>query len=352
MKIYLSLLDYFLSGWKRRSLLLAFLFVVSFPVSGQIAPGQDWEVPRLANGRPDMQGIWTNKSITPFERPEALGDKAFFTPEEAAAYTDTTNERSNRDVRTDDVLDVLNAYNDFWWDSGERVLPNLRTSIITEPANGRIPPLTAERQAEVDARQAAIDERCQQQGSGCAIANNGTLAPADEPWNMDLMSRCISFGTVVPMLSTAYNNNYQIVQSDGWMAVNTEMVHQVRRIPTDDREHLPGNVRQWYGDPVGHWEGDTLVVESTNFRGDFFGRMSSADENLRVVERFTRVAPDILLYQFTVDDPSAWTAPWSGEIPLIRSDGLLYECACHEGNRGMRNILRAARLEMQSTDTE
>jgi len=137
------------------------------------------------------------------------------------------------------------------------------------------------------------------------------------------------------------------VQSDNSVGIVTEMVHQARRIPTDGKPRLPSHVKQWFGDPRGHWEGDTLVVESTNFKGEFFGRMASADENLRVIEKFTRVGPDVLLYEFTVEDPTAWTAPWSGEIPLVRSDGLMYEYACHEGNRGMENILRAARKEIR-----
>jgi len=309
----------------------------------------DWTVPRLADGHPDLQGIWTNKSVTPFERPVELGNKEFFTPEEAQAFMQRALERGDRDNRTDDVRDVLNAYNGFWWDSGTKVLPNLRTSVVTDPPNGRIPPLTPERKAQLDAQRQAMEERCKE--PGCAIANSGTPAPADEPQALDLMTRCISFGTAVPMLPTAYNNNYQIVQTDGAIAIDTEMVHQVRRIPTDASPHLPSHVRQWFGDPRGHWEGDTLVVETTNFKGEFFGRMSAADENLRVVERFTRVAPDILLYQFTVEDPTAWTAPWSGEIPLTRIDGLLYEYACHEGNRGMQNILRAARKDIREAET-
>ena len=314
------------------------------PDARQLAP-DDWTVPRLTNGHPDLQGIWTNKSVTPFERPAVLGDKEFFTREEAEEFMSRAKEQGDRDVRTGDVRDVLNAYNDFWWDSGTVVLPNLRTSVIVDPPNGRIPSLTPERRADLDARRAAVEARCEE--PGCAIANSGTPVPSDEPEVLDLMTRCISFGTVVPMLSTAYNNNYQIVQSDDTVAIDTEMVHQVRRIPTDGGPHLPSGVRQWFGDPRGHWEGDTLVVESTNFSGDFFGRMQAADKNLRVVERFTRAAADILLYQFTVDDPTAWTASWSGEIPLTRSDGLLYEYACHEGNRGIQNILRAARLEIQ-----
>ena len=306
---------------------------------------ENWTVPRLADGHPDLQGIWTNKSVTPFERPVEFGNKEYFTPEEAKAFMAKALERSDKDNRTDDVRDVLNAYNGFWWDSGSKVLPNMRTSIVTDPPNGRIPPLTAERQAQLAAEREAVKERCEK--PGCAIANSGQPAPADEPQALDLMTRCISFGTAVPMLPTAYNNNYQIVQSDGAIAIDTEMVHQVRRIPTDGSAHLPSHVRQWFGDPRGHWDGDTLVVETTNFKGQFFGRMSAADENLKVTERFKRVAPDILLYQFTVEDPTVWTAPWSGEIPLTRIDGLLYEYACHEGNRGMQNILRAARKDIR-----
>lgn len=310
----------------------------------QYAP-EGWKVPRLANGKPDLQGVWTNKSITPFERPPELADKEFFTPEEAQEFARRASERGDRDNRTNDVRDVLNAYNEFWWDSGSALLPNLRTSIVTDPPDGRIPPLTAKRRAELDAARAAMEERCKQ--PGCAVANSGQMAPADEPQALDLMTRCISFGTAVPMFATAYNNNYQIVQSDNSVGIVTEMVHQARRIPTDGKPRLPSHVKQWFGDPRGRWEGDTLVVETTNFKGEFFGRMASADENLRVIERFTRVGPDVLLYEFTVEDPTAWTAPWSGEIPLVRSDGLMYEYACHEGNRGMENILRAARQEMR-----
>jgi len=303
-------------------------------------------IPRLADGHPDFAGIWTNKSVTPLQRPAELGEKAFFTAEDAEAFRQASLARRDRDNRTNDVNDVLNAYNDFWWDSGTEILPNMRTSIIVDPVNGRMPALTKTREAELAAAQAATAERCRQ--SGCAINNGGVMAPAYAPEVLDLMTRCISFGTTVPMLATAYNNNYQFVQSAGTLAINTEMVHQVRRIPTDNSAHLPSQIRQWYGDPRGHWEGDTLVVESTNFIGRFYGNMQAADENLRVIERFTLSSPDILLYQFTVEDPTVWQQPWIGEIPLTRTDGLLYEYACHEGNRGIQNILRAARQEMKA----
>lgn len=309
------------------------------------------EIPRLPSGRPNFEGTWTNKTITPFERPEELGEKAFFTPEEADRFVQERLERGDRDNRTDDVNDVLNAYNEFWWDSGNAVLPNLRTSIVTDPPNGRIPPLTAERKAELEAEAEAIAERCKE--PGCAVTNSGDVAPADEPQQLDLMSRCISFGTVVPMLPTAYNNNYQIVQGRDSVAIVTEMVHQARHIPTAaDAPPAPSQVRQWFGNSRGYWDGDTLVVETTNFKGELHGRLSAADENLRVVERFTLASPDVLVYEFTVDDPTVWTRPWSGEIPLTRSDGLLYEYACHEGNRGMENILRAARAEIREAAAE
>jgi hypothetical protein len=315
------------------------------PQPAAAKPAGKWTMPRLADGHPDLQGIWTNKTITPFERPTELANKEFFTADEAKDFVKKTLERSNMDNRSNDVSDVIGAYNAFWWDRGSALLPNMRTSIVIEPKTGRIPPLTPARSAALAADAQAVKARCAK--PGCAISNGGIPAPADEPQALDLMTRCISFGTVVPMLPTAYNNNYQIVQSEGVVAINTEMVHQVRRIPTDGSAHLPSNVRQWFGDPRGHWDGDTLVVESTNFKGEHFGRMTAADENLKVTERFTLAPPGILMYRFTVDDPTAWTAPWTGEIPLVPIDGMLYEYACHEGNRGMENILRAARQDIK-----
>ncbi len=302
---------------------------------------KSWTVPRTRDGHADLEGIWTNKTITPLERPVALGDKAFFTPEEAKAFTQAALERNDKDRRGGGVRDVLNAYNAFWWDSGTKVLRNMRTSIITDPPNGRIPPLTAHRQAQLQEQAEAVKVRCER--PGCEIANSGQLSPSDKAQDLDLMSRCISFGTVVPMLPSAYNNDYQIVQGPGVVAIDTEMVHDVRRIPTNGSPHLPPSIREWTGDPRGHWEGDTLVVDSTNFTAET--RVRGADENLHLTERFTRVGPDTLLYQFTVNDPTAFTKPWSGEIPMAKTDGLLYEYACHEGNIGLKDIIASAKAD-------
>lgn len=327
----------------------AAVILLAMPVFGQNAPPaaktstQTWKAPRARDGHPDLEGIWTNKTITPLERPKSLGNKAFFTEQEAEAFTKTTLERTDKDKRGGGVRDVLNAYNAFWWDSGTKVLPNMRTSIVVDPPDGRIPPLTEHRQAELQESAEAIKIRCQR--PGCQIQNSGQPGPADTPQDLDLMTRCISFGTVVPMLPSAYNNDYQIVQSPGMVAIDTEMVHDVRRIPIDGSPHLPSNVREWTGDPRGHWEGDTLVVDSTNFTSEHGGRLRGADENLHITERFTRVGPETLLYQFTVDDPTAFTKSWSGEIPLTKIDGPVFEYACHEGNIGMRDILASAKAD-------
>jgi hypothetical protein len=318
------------------------LILAAIPAFGQSTPPENsWTVPRTPDGHPDLQGIWTNKTVTPLERPAALGNKAFFTEEEAKAFTQESLERNDKDQRGGGVRDVLHAYNAFWWDSGTKVLRNMRTSIIVDPPDGRIPPLTPQRQAQLQEKALAIKVRCER--PGCAIANSGQPSPADKPEDLDLMTRCISFGTAVPMLPSAYNNDYQIVQGPGVVAIDTEMVHEVRRIPTDGSAHLPSNVREWIGDPRGHWEGDTLVVDSTNFTGET--RVRGADENLHLIERFTRVGSDTLLYQFAVDDPTAFTKPWSGEIPMSKTDGLLYEYACHEGNIGMKDIIAAAKAD-------
>jgi hypothetical protein len=254
----------------------------------------------------DLQGLWTNATITPLERPEELAGKEKFTEQQAAEY-----ERRVLAGRT---------HNDGWSDSGTKVVPTLRTSLIVDPSDGRIPPLTAEAQTAVFQR------------------------PPAGPEDLDLSTRCILWPTAgPPMLPSAYNNNYQILQTPGYVVIFIEMIHDVRIIPLDGRPHLPGHVRQWMGDSRGHWEGDTLVVDTTNFTGK--NPFRGSDRNLHLTERFTRIDPDTILYRFTVDDPTAFTRPWSGEAPMTKTAGPIYEYACHEGNYQMTNILKGARAE-------
>lgn len=285
-------------------------------------------VPVCATAQGNLEGIWTNATITPLERPPELAGKAFFTPAEAAAYEKRLRERNNADHReSDSDADLTTGYNDFWWDRGTRVVSTLRTSIIVDPPDGRLPALTPEAQKKAADR-----------------AEFRRLHPADGPENLSLADRCIARPSP-PMLPAGYNNNHRIVQGPGYVAIFSEMIHDARIIPLDPRPHLPSNVRQWMGDSRGHWEGKTLVVETTNFTDKTNFRGSG--ENLRLIERFTRVDEDTLLYQFTVDDPQSFVKPWSGEIPMKKSPGPMFEYACQEGNYSLSNTLSAARAEEQ-----
>ncbi len=276
----------------------------------------------------DLQGTWSFATITPMERPANLANKEFFTEEEAKAYEKDVVERNNKDRRDGSAeADVGRAYNDFWWDSGTKVVKTRRTSLVINPSNGHIPPtLPAARQRQ--------QER--------AAANRGH--EFDGPENRPLPERCLVLqGAGPPITPTAYNNNVEIVQGDGYVALLIEMGHEVRIIPTDGRPHVPQNVRLWKGDSRGHWEGDTLVVETTNFsdKNPFRG----ASQNMKLTERFRRADADTLIYQFTVNDPSTWEIPWTVEIPVTKSQGQLFEYACHEGNYGMMGGLAGARAE-------
>jgi hypothetical protein len=223
--------------------------------------------------------------------------------------------------------DVALAYNDAWYDRGTKTVKTLRTSLIVDPPDGRIPALTPE--AQKKARDRAEARR---------------LHPADGPEDRSLNERCLlTVTTGPPMLPGPYNNNYQIVQTPQSVVIFNEMVHETRSIPTDGRPHLPASVRPWKGDSIGHWEGDTLVVDTTNFsdRTNFRG----SGENLHLVERFHRVDAATLLYEFTVDDPASFTRPWSAAIASTKTEGPIYEFACHEGNYGMLGILSGARAD-------
>ncbi len=267
------------------------------------------------------------------ERPANLAGKEFFTEQEAAAYEKEVVERNNKDRRDGSAeSDVGRAYNDFWWDSGTKVVKTRRTSLVIDPKDGKIPamvPAAGERQQE---RQAATRGH-----------------EFDGPENRPLPERCLILqGAGPPITPTAYNNNVQITQGDGYVALLIEMGHEARIIPTDGRPHLPPDVRLWKGDSRGHWEGDTLVVETTNFSNKNSFRGSS--ENMKLIERFRRADADTLIYQFTVEDPDTWARPWTVEIPVTKSQGRLFEYACHEGNYGMAGALAGARAEEKEAE--
>jgi len=293
------------------------------------AATKTWTPPRTADGHPDLQGIWSNAILTPLERPAELAGKPILTEQEAAAYEKQMVERNNVDRRNDvgTENDVARAYNDAWYDRGSKVVKTRRTSLIVDPPDGRIPPLTPEAQKRAAER-----------------AEARRLHPADGPEDRALNERCILTATTgPPMLPGPYNNNYQIVQTPGAILIFTEMVHDARFVHMDGRPHLPQNIRQWKGDSIGHWEGDTLVVDTTNFTDQTNFRGSG--ENLHLVERFTRVDADTLLYEFTVDDPRSFTRPWTAAIASTKTEGPILEYACNEGNYGMRNLLSAARAD-------
>jgi hypothetical protein len=295
-----------------------------------VAGGQakTYAPPKTPDGRPDLQGVWTNATVTPLERPADLKDKAFFTPAEAAAYAKQVVERNNADRRDGPPeADVGRAYNDAWYDRGTKVVKTLRTSLVVDPPDGRIPSMVPEAQ-----------KRQQERFAG----NRGHQF--DGPENRSLAERCLIWPTLgPPMLPSFYNNNYQIVQGPGYVAILSEMIHDVRIIPTDGRPHLPSHVRLWIGDSRGRWEGNTLVVDTTNFSDKTAWRGSS--ENLHLIERFTRTDPTTLLYEVTIEDPSTWPRPWKIEVPMQKTDGPIYEYACQEGNYAMKGMLAGARAE-------
>ena len=286
-------------------------------------------IPRTADGKPDLQGYWTNATYTPFERPAELKDKEFFTQEEAAAWA-----KRGLDRLVNQPADAVH-YDDAIWMSEKRPrgVTTLRTSIITDPANGRMPPMNAEGQ-----RRAA--QRAEQRKR---------VGQFDSAQSRGLSERCIYWAHEgPPLLPTGYNSNLQIVQSPGEVVVIPEMMPVARIIPVNGRPRVGPEIRYLRGDSRGRWDGDTLVVETRNFTDKTAWRGSS--EHLTVTERFTLVDPDTIRYQFTVDDKATWDVPWSGEYPMHRTSDPIYEYACHEGNYGIANILRAARLAEIGTD--
>ena len=274
-------------------------------------------IPRLTNGLPDMQGTWDFRTITPFQRPTALGEQdEFLTVEEFAEFEAAEVVRRDRDNFTDTT--TTGDYNQFWYDRGEELLDDRRTSLITDPPTGRIPELTeAAQQRNAERRELA------------RLAEGIEVRP--------LAERCImGFNSGPPMIPSAYNNNVQIIQTDDYFLIHNEMVHNVRPVRLADTAHRD-TPRKWEGDSVGNWEGDTLVIETRNFaRETAFGNSSA---NMHLIEKFWMIDAETLGYEFTVEDPTTWTAPWTVMFPMRRGELPIYEYACHEGNYSMAGIL-------------
>jgi hypothetical protein len=287
-----------------------------------------YQTPRTPWGHADLQSVWNFSTPTPLERPAGLADVEFLTKEqiEAAAITAASRDRrpSNR------VADVREAYNEFWSERGE---PTGRTSLIVDPANGKLPPLTAAGAQRVAALASDLE--------------NGERR-ADSWMDRSLWERCLT-RSGLPRIPGSYNNNVQIFQTRDHVVLHYEMIHEARIIPIDGRAHIPDRIRQWLGDSRGRWEGDTLVVETTNFTDQTSFRGTT--KNMKLVERFTRTGPDTIEYSFTVEDPATFSTSWTAMLPMNRLDEKIYEYACHEGNEGLKNLLAGARVQEKAPAT-
>jgi hypothetical protein len=313
---------------------------------------QNWTPPRTADGHPDFQGSWVNNIATPLERPRELAGRALLTDQELAAMKKKARELFNGEGDAafgDQVFSTVFAnvtgtrsgfkstdgetgdYSSVW--TVQRDWEN-RTSLITDPPDGRIPPMTAE-----------AEKRSGQRQFG---SPGGLVGRTDSAQDRPLQERCITYGS--PSLVAGYQSGYWISQTPGSVVVMTEMIHDARVIPLNGSPHPPPAVQQWLGDSRGHWEGDTLVVDTTNYKPRAFRTISS--EKLHVVERFTRTGPETLKYEITIDDPGTWTKPWSLMIPLKRTSDIFLEYACHEGNYGMAGILAGARAQERAAGTQ
>jgi hypothetical protein len=294
------------------------------------ASTKTWSPTRTPDGQPDLQGIWTNATLTPFERPAALAGKATLTEQEAAAIENRASEnRVDGPPRPGDT----GSYNQAFFDSGTTWLSTRQSSLVVEPSNGKVPVKpSAEAQRDYD------------------LAHVADSYVYQTSWE-----RCITRGVPAGMFPAGYNNAYQILQTPGYFVIFSEMIHEARVIPLDGRPHLPASVRQWNGDSIGHWEGDTLVVDTDNYNGKGMIATSAAtarirsvheSEALHLVERFRRMDANTIGYEVTIDDPNMFSAPWKVSMPLTRdANYLIYEYACHEGNYAMEDILRAGRAK-------
>jgi hypothetical protein len=297
-----------------------------------------WVTPRTPWGDPDLQGVWNDATSTPLQRPTGVADKDVVSDEEAPAFQDRLAFELTRDRRDGGAaVDVGRAYNEHWMDARRlKITEDRRTSLIVDPPDGRIPtrvPPSPDRE-QVRAARAPANARF----------NAGM---PDSHLDMSHPVRCVVRTDVAPYLPTIYNNDFQIFQSPGYVVIAPEMIHSARVIPVDGRPHLGKNLRQWLGDTRGHWDGATLVLETTNFRSDEGVLFQNANPaTFRITERLTRVGPTSLSYEFTVEDPSTWTRPWTARIPWTKVDPAeqMYEYACHEDNYDIVHFLTGARI--------
>ena len=312
--------------------LAAMLIVIALVTLAPARAGAQSAAPstplRTAWGDPDLQGVWSYATITPLQRSTELAGREFLTAEEVAAQNNDAATRASSERRAEltPARDLGLAYNQVWWDRGTSTG---RTSLIVDPPDGRLPPLTPE----------AEQRRAERQQS--------RLTHQYDSWeDRPLQERCMTYQRAPPVPS-GYNNTYHILQSPGYVAILNEMIHDVRFVPLDGRPHVSQHVRQWNGDSRGHWEGETLVVETTNYSDKTTWRgFPGAGQTLRAVERFTRVDADTIDYRFTIEDASTYARPWTVELPLTNLPGyVLYEYACHEGNYSIANVLTGARFQ-------
>ena len=311
-------------------LLVGVLFVIGVSITetyGQTGTG-DYDVPRTADGHPDLQGFWTNQTYIALERPENV-EKAFYTEEEAAALEEGRAVTEASQTTPGTIPDVHYDFTQFGLDRSQATFArNLRTSLIVDPPNGRLPQMNA---AGIARAEAQVEYRSRVGRWDSAQANQ-------------LDDRCLIMrGAGPPMLNAGYNSNYQIVQNRDYVMILVEMIHDARIIPLDGRSAASGSVSQWMGLARGHWDGDTLVVETRNINGK--NPINGSSEHMAVTERFTRISDDTMDYQFTVNDPGTWDRSWTAEMPMKKTIGPMFEHACHEGNYGLYNTLVGARLE-------
>ena len=320
---------------------IAGLWAVAIAIPG----AQKSAAPRTREGRPDLQGVWSYATLTPLERPAEFAGQPFLTDAQAAEFERRTLVVQNRDRRdgsgpagrgTDGRTDLDRAYNQVWWEYGSKVVGTRRTSLIVDPADGRIPPLTPDGQKRGEDKRGLWTANGEYEGGARGLSFDSHV---DRP----LQERCLGWTvTGPPMVPGAYNNNVELFQTPETVVIVNEMVHDQRIIPLDGRPRVGPAIRLWMGSSRGRWDGDTLVVDTTNFRPTVF---RGASAKLHLVERFRRVDADTLLYAFTVDDPATWVRPWSAEIPMTRSRDPIFEYACHEGNYSLMNILAGARQQ-------